>query len=108
MEITTRRITLNYQSLVEEYQAGLSTQLRGFRTGPDFLETWVYDSDPRRSVVGIFEAAKDAGVEELGLDLGFNILNELNVSSLSAELRGFGEVRIATSSQGTRITVDFA
>jgi hypothetical protein len=107
MQITTRRYSLNYESLVEGYEQGLSTQLRGFKSGPDFLETWVYDSDPRRSVLGIFEAAKDAGIEELGLEVGFSSLGELNVSGLSAELRAFGEVRIATSAEGARITVSF-
>lgn len=107
METTTRRISLNYESLVENYETGLSTQLRNFKSGPDFLETWVYDSDPRRSVVGIFEAAKDAGLDELGLDLTFGSLGDVNVSILSSELRTFGEVRVATSPEGARITVNF-
>ncbi len=107
MEITTRRIRLNYETLVESYEAGLSTQLRSFKSGPDFLEAWVYDTDPRRSVVGIFEAAKDAGLDELGLDLTFESLGDLNVSALTAELRAFGEVRVATSPEGTRLTVNF-
>lgn len=107
MEITTRRISLNYESLVENYETGLSTQLRSFKSGPEFLETWVYDSDPRRSVVGIFEAAKDAGLDELGLELNFRSLGDLNVSALSTELRAFGEVRVATSPDGARITVNF-
>lgn len=107
MQITTRRFTLNYESLVENYESGLSTQLRGFKSGPDFLETWVHDSDPRRSVLGIFEAAKDAGLEELALELAFDTVSSLNVSSLGTELRQLGEVRIGTSPDGTRITVAF-
>ncbi len=107
MQITTRRFQLNYESLVENYETGLSTQLRNFKSGPDFLETWVHDADPRRSVLGIFEAAKDAGVEELGLDLGFGAIGQFNVSTLGNELRELGEVRIATTESGARITVSF-
>ena len=107
MEIITKCLTLNYESLVENYQTGLSTQLRSFKSGPAFLEAWVYDTDPRRSVIGIFEAAKEAGLEEIGLDVGFSSLGELNISALGIELRTFGEVRIATSALGTRITVNF-
>jgi hypothetical protein len=107
MEITTARISLNYETLVENYQRGLSTQLRSFKPGPDFLETWVHDSDHYRSVLGIFEAAKDAGVEELGLEVGFGSSQALNFSSLGSELKHLGEVRIGTSENGTRITVFF-
>jgi hypothetical protein len=107
MESTTRQLSLNYETLVEGYQQGLSTQLRGFKSGPDFLETWVHDSDPRRSILGIFEAAKDAGLERLELQLGFDSIKQMNVSALGTELKTFGEVRIGTSDEGARITVRF-
>lgn len=107
MEITTSKISLNYESLIENYEAGLSTQLRNFKSGPDFLETWVHDSDHGRSMIGIFEAAKDAGVEELGLEVGFQVAGAMNFSSLGSELKRLGEVRIGTSQNGTQITVRF-
>jgi len=107
MQTTTGRFQLNYESLVENYETGLSTQLRNFKSGPEFLETWVHDTDPRRSVLGIFEAAREAGVEELKLDLGPNSIDKLNVSSLGDELRELGQVRITTTVDGAHITVSF-
>ena len=107
METTTTKISLNYESLVASYEEGLSTQLRSFKSGPDFLETWVHDSDHGRSMIGIFEAAKDAGLEELGLNVGFRVGQGMNFTSFGAELRRLGEVRIGTSQNGTLITVRF-
>jgi len=49
---------VDYDQVTRGYETGLNTQLRGFRGGTRFLEHWVHDPDPVKSIVNMIEAAE--------------------------------------------------
>ncbi|MEK7691252.1 MAG: hypothetical protein AAB425_09545, partial [Bdellovibrionota bacterium] len=64
--------------------------LRNFKTGPDFLETWVHDEDPNVSIFGILEAANCANVTSLRLRIGPNSMAKINRTRLNSEIAKIG------------------
>ena len=36
---------IDYEKLVQDYETGLTTTLRGFRPGLEFIDSWVPDED---------------------------------------------------------------
>ncbi len=61
---------VRYEEIVSEYEEGLRTQLRGFRPAHEFLETWVHDEDPVRSILNMVEAAELGGLKALDIAIG--------------------------------------
>lgn len=60
---------IDYSQLVQEYYDNLNDNLRHFRGGPGFLETWVHDEHHGRSILGILELAHTAKVGQLEIQL---------------------------------------
>lgn len=60
---------INYSDLVKAYYENLNENLRHFRGGPGFLETWVHDEDHSRSLLAILDLAHGEGIEELEITL---------------------------------------
>ena len=83
---------LDYETLVEEYNNGLTTVLRGFRGGTNFLEMWVPDEDVAKSVVNLAEAAEAAGVPAVTLFIGPQALGGLDLDRLRSMMAGLARV----------------
>jgi hypothetical protein len=60
---------LNYQELVQGYYDNLNNNLRNFKGGPGFLETWVHDEDHNRSILEILDLAHSHGITDLKIQL---------------------------------------
>jgi hypothetical protein len=83
---------LDYDKLVTEYQASLTTVLRGFRAqqdGPSFLETWVPSEDDAESLVGLVDAAAQAGLGALKVRFGAASRARLGDASLQSIFERF-------------------
>lgn len=73
---------IDYESLVLSYSDSLTTVLRGFRPALSFLETWVPDEDPARSVLNLVEVAQAAGLSRVTLFIGPDTTRKLDLSRL--------------------------
>lgn len=98
-----------YEKLVEEYEASLTTVLRGFRPSLDFVDSWVPDSNLVSSLLNLLDAAQIAGRKRLALDFSASTLEGLSPEALVKELKsGAPSVEInATQSEG-RVFLSFA
>jgi len=98
---------LNYDELVESYYRNLHTTLRNFTPGPEFLESWVHDENHNRSIVGLFEAAEDGGIEELELEVGPQLADALDREWIKSNLSGYGEFQLTPKDDGLRLNLAF-
>lgn len=98
-----------YEELMETYHTGLTTVLRRFRSMEEFefLETWVPDDDPERSILNILEAAKEGGVSSLVVTLGPETLQGLNLKHLTQEARLLGDPTAEMTQGGVELLVQF-
>ncbi len=72
---------LDYNQLVSDYYKNLDENLRGFRGGPGFLETWTHDENHDRSISQILDLAEEHKVEVLLLKVGEEICNNAQLGA---------------------------
>lgn len=101
---------IEYESVVSAYIENLSTTLRGFvpAEGLAFLETWVPDEDPLPSILGIFEAASQAGIPGVTVRVQSQTLAASDVPSLASKAAAWGEPRFQADAETSLITLSFA
>ena len=56
-------VSIDYDELLAAYWKSLTTKLRGFNAGADFLGYWVPEDDTVASLLGLVEAALAGGVD---------------------------------------------
>lgn len=84
--------TIDYESLVESFEDGLLNKLRGHGVEEhEFLEMWVPDPDPVKSVLNMVEAAEIGGIESF----------DIAISSDTLDGRRLDELRDAVGSMAT-------
>ena len=81
---------LDYEKLVEDYNASLFATLRHHRSS-EALEIWVPDDDPGKSILNMIEAAELAGVAELHIRVGPQTLARLNIGALEDAANRHGD-----------------
>lgn len=92
--MSQKRYELNYDRLSRDYIDNLQTTLRNFTPGPEFLETWVYEENANSSVLGIFESAAEANVEQVRLSVSRAISAELDLLWLQSEVERAGSFEV--------------
>src|SRR5258708_36646424 len=85
---------LNYQELVSGYYDNLNNNLRNFKGGPGFLETWVHDEDHNRSLLEILDLAHEHGMATLKIRLPAEVANSLNLDWLRRKGHELGSVAL--------------
>jgi hypothetical protein len=105
----TGHITIDYEKLVADYVQSLTTVLRGFSSGAGhaFLDMWVYDEDDTKSILGILEEARDAGVPAITLLLGAATLKKLDTTKLKELAARFGSVGAEQRGSALEFCVSF-
>lgn len=83
---------LNYQELVEGYYDNLNNNLRNFKGGPGFLETWVHDEDHNRSILEILDLAHSHGISTLKIALPSDVSGQINLDWLRRNAYEYGSV----------------
>ena len=83
---------IDYEQVTGAYEATLNTQLRGFRGGARFLEHWVHDPDPVKSVINMIEAAATDGLVDVTVFLGPRTQAALDMGRLDEQAGALGEV----------------
>lgn len=91
---------LNYQELVNGYYDNLNNNLRNFKGGPGFLETWVHDEDHNRSLLEILDLAHSHGIESLNIHLPPTVASTINLDWLRRNASEFGSLELL----GERLT----
>jgi hypothetical protein len=92
---TIKMSHLKYDELVAAYYENLNENLRHFRGGPGFLETWVHDEDHGRSLLGIIDLAHGEGIAELQIELNPEVASGLDLEWLRKEISGMGALQLA-------------
>lgn len=100
-------ISLDYDQLIAAYQEGLVTKLRAFRPDAesDFLETWVPDRDPVRSLLNLIEAAGDSGLVNFSIRLGPDISRHTDFEKLRQLTHDLGTLTICRERERVELQV---
>jgi hypothetical protein len=98
---------VDYDQVTAGYESGLNTQLRGFRGGARFLEHWVHDPDPVKSIVNMIEAAGTAGLPDVTVVLGPGTQAAVDMARLDKLAAELGQVAKEERTGGLALTVRF-
>jgi len=105
--VTISANVVDYEQVTGTYETGLNTQLRGFRGGARFLEHWVHDPDPVKSIVNMIEAAETDGLVDVTVLLGARTLAALDTAGLDKLAGELGQVAKEAAGSGLALTVTF-
>ncbi len=98
---------VDYDQVTGTYESGLNTQLRGFRGGARFLEHWVHDPDPVKSIVNMIEAAETDGLADVTVVLGARTQAAVDMARLDKLAGELGQVAKEEREGGLALTVRF-
>ena len=98
---------VDYDQVTGGYVSGLNTQLRGFRGGARFLEHWVHDPDPVKSIINMVEAAETAGLDDVTVMLGARTQAAVDMARLDKLAAELGQVAKEEREGGLALTVRF-
>ena len=97
--------TLNYEVLVRAFEEALVTKLRGHGAEADYLEMWVPDEDPVKSILNMVEAAEAFGRDGIAIEVSAETLDDAQVNELLAVLRDIGSPHVTPQTEGRLIEV---
>lgn len=99
---------IRYEEIVGAYERDLQTRLRGFKPLHEFLETWVHDEDPARSLLNMVEAAQMGGLEGLDIEIGPETTKRLDQKRLQEMTSRVGRVSLEPRGAGLLLKVAYA
>lgn len=102
---TTETSTIDYEALVQAFEEALVTKLRSHGAEADYLEMWVPDEDPVKSLLNMVEAAEAYGRDEIAIRVAVETLSEGQVNELLALLNDIGTARASPQDGGRLIEV---
>jgi hypothetical protein len=91
---------VKYETLVATYQRALVNVLRGHSAGKDYLELWVPDEDPVKSILNMIEAAQAAGRAALAIEVSADTLAPEQLCRLQELAGTYGEASVALATAG--------
>ena len=98
---------IEYEAVVSGYVQSLQTQLRNFRPAHEFLETWVHDEDPAKSLLNMAEAASLGGESSLDIAVGPETLRTVDPLRLERVLAQAGKVQLVPEGKGLLLRISF-
>ncbi len=96
---------IDYEKLAADYQDAQFSKLRGFGAGAGFLDTWVPDPDPIKSLCNMLDAAAIAGRKRLDIYIGPETAGRLDENKLAAAAGSFGKAGVKAENKGLLLTV---
>jgi len=100
-------VRISYEAIVADYEKGIQTTLRGFRPAQDFLDTWVHDEDPARSILSMVEAAELGGLHVLEVAVGPGIAGRVDAKLLAEMLSKIGRTVVRPEAGGLLLQVTY-
>ncbi len=85
---------INYEKMVEDYNATLLTKLRSHGSELDYLEMWVPDEDPVKCILNMVEAADAYGSQELNICVKNDTLNDKQLTDLVQEIEKIANLEL--------------
>ena len=95
----------DYEALVADFNQKLVTQLRSHSTDTQFLETWVPDEDPVKSILNMVESARSAGCDRMRIRFTETTMNSGKRQELLAAISELGTVHLAIASGSYELNV---
>ena len=96
---------LDYERLVADFETKLVTQLRKFGTDAEYLEMWVPDENPVKSILNMVEAAEAFGQNEIIVQIASNTMPPERVMELVAKIGDLGHVDVRPAADKIVIAV---
>jgi len=96
---------LDYERLVADFETKLVTQLRKFGTDAEYLEMWVPDENPVKSILNMVEAAEAYGQADIAVRVGAQTLPTACVAELVRQVSGLGDIEVRPEGGQTLIVV---
>ncbi len=87
------------------YQASLVGVLRGHTTGQEYLELWVPDEDPIKSILNMIEAAQSAGRETIAIEVSLSTFDSKLAAQFALLARKLGDVSIESHETGYLLSI---
>lgn len=101
-------VVVRYETIVSDYEKNLQTQLRGFKQVHEFLDMWVHDADPARSILSIVEAAESGGLDAVSVEIGPETLKGLDTKRLLDLVGKIGQAVLTPGGAGATLHVELA
>jgi hypothetical protein len=93
--------TIHYESLVESFEDGLLNKLRGHGVEEhEFLEMWVPDPDPVKSVLNMVEAAEIGAVESFDIAISSETLGGPRLDELKDAVAAMATLELEKTDGG--------
>lgn len=96
---------LNYEGLVADFKRKLLTQLRGHSADAEYLEAWVPEDDPVKSILNIVESAQAYGQHAVRVSVAKTTMSAKQQQDLLRLIAPMGQVRIMDHGQTCEIEV---
>jgi hypothetical protein len=96
---------LDYETLVADFEAKLVTQLRSFGPDAEYLEMWVPDQDPVKSILNMVEAAEAFGRRDIAVRVEAKTLAAGQVEALVSQISALGQIEVRPEHAGMLILV---
>jgi hypothetical protein len=100
-------VRIDYEAIVAQYEKDMEEKLRGFRPAHEFLEMWVHDEDPARSLLNMAEAAQTSGLEHLDIYIGERTTAGLDTGRLREFVSRVGTVDCRREGSGLLLKVSY-
>ena len=85
---------LDYEELVRAFETALMTKLRGHGAEAEYLEMWVPDENPVKSLLNMVEAAEAYGRDDIAIRVTAETLSDEQIKVLLMKLGDIGAVEI--------------
>ena len=85
---------LDYEKLVRAFETALMTKLRGHGADADYLEMWVPDENPVKSLLNMVEAAEAYGRDDIAIRVTVETLSDEQIEALTVKLGDIGAVEV--------------
>ena len=96
---------LQYEDLLACFSERLMTSLRGHDVGFAFLEMWVPDEDPVKSILNMVESAEMGGANSLAISVSRGTLPAERDVDLLAQLAGLGTATIVSDGANALVRI---
>ncbi len=100
-------VSLDYTVLLKEYEHRLTSMERGFQMDHAFIDLWVPDEDPNKSLFYLFESAALRDQPGLSVTLSNEMLDSIDGEGLINQLGKLGGVDVQRDAKRAKLTVSF-
>ena len=106
MRQSAKRLKIDLDEITSSYEVGLIDKLRHFGLEAEFLETWVPDPDPVKSVINLVDAAVEGSVADV-IDLKFSgtLIRDESLDNLVDQLKATLTVGLDRDREGITLSL---